>query len=68
VFEDAAGGDDAPEAGGGVSLSGEAKPGSGPHLLSDSDAPNTGALQLQPGAPKLKLGGGDSRLQLKLNP
>lgn len=68
VFEDAAGGDDAPEAGGGVSLSGEAKPGNGPHLLSDSDAPKTGALQLQPGGPKLKLGGDDSRLQLKLNP
>jgi len=54
--------------GAGLSLSGDAKPGSGPRLLTDSDAPKPGALQLQPGAPKLQLGSGDSRLQLKLNP
>lgn len=57
----------APAHGSSVSLSGpdERK---GPRLLDEPDGSKTGSLQLGSGAPKLQLGGSDSKLKLKLDP
>jgi hypothetical protein len=54
-----------------LSLSGDTSGSArGPHLLSDTPggAASDGTLQLQPGASKLHLGAGDSKLKLKLEP
>jgi Tfp pilus assembly protein PilF len=74
VFEPSAGSDDeAPshDSSDSLSLSGDTSGSAkGPHLLSDAPggAATDGALQLQPGASKLHLGAGDSKLKLKLEP
>lgn len=70
VFEAASDHDE--EAAGSPSPSGPSLSGTpdakGPRLLDDPAGSKTGSLQLGTGAPKLQLGGGDSKLKLKLDP
>jgi tetratricopeptide (TPR) repeat protein len=70
AFDDAAPAAQAPSSADSLSLSRDAdKVGLGPGADVDVPRPSEpGALQLQPGASRLRLGGGDSKLKLDLHP